>query len=36
MTTINPQVSMKDVEEALKNCEREAIHQVGQIQPGFV
>jgi light-regulated signal transduction histidine kinase (bacteriophytochrome) len=33
MTTIDPAVNSQDIEEALKNCEREAIHQVGHIQP---
>ncbi|MEI7456393.1 MAG: EAL domain-containing protein [Nitrosomonadales bacterium] len=33
MLITEPVVNDPDVEEALKNCEREAIHQVGQIQP---
>ena len=33
MNTINPAISALELAEALKNCEREAIHQVGLIQP---
>lgn len=33
MLTTEPIANAPEVEEALKNCEREAIHQVGKIQP---
>lgn len=33
MLITEPIANAPEVEEALKNCEREAIHQVGQIQP---
>ncbi|MEI7456712.1 MAG: PAS domain S-box protein [Nitrosomonadales bacterium] len=36
MTIINQDISAQDIEEALKNCEREAINQVGQIQSGGI
>ena len=33
MPTFNPDTNLQDIEDALKNCEREAIHLMGQIQP---
>jgi diguanylate cyclase (GGDEF)-like protein/PAS domain S-box-containing protein len=33
MSPIVPEVNARDLEEAIKNCELEAIHQVGYIQP---